>query len=68
MPLWGSDIFGASRERNKNEEWIRKQSISKQGQEEPIPLSEKEKKTVNLWVKISLVIILLIIVVWIFLL
>jgi hypothetical protein len=64
MSLWGSDIFGATRERNQNEEWIRKQSLSKQGQEEPIPLSEKEQKTVNLWVKISLVIIMLFVVVW----
>jgi hypothetical protein len=64
MSLWGSDIFGVTRERNQNDEWMRKQSMSKQGKEEPIASSEKEQKTVDLWVKISLVIIVLFVVVW----
>jgi hypothetical protein len=68
MSFWPSDIFGVSRERNQNEEWIRKQSMSKQGQEEPIPLSEKERKTANLWIIIGLAIIVLIFIAGIFLL
>jgi hypothetical protein len=69
MSLWGSDIFGASRERNKNEEWIRKQSISKQGQREsPNDLTGKEQKTINIWVQIGFLIVLVIFVIWYFLL
>jgi hypothetical protein len=68
MSFWPSDIFGVSRERNQNEEWIRKQSMSKQGQEEPIPLSEKERKTAILWIIIGLAIIVLIFIAGIFLL
>jgi hypothetical protein len=67
MSLWGSDIFIATRERNDNEERIRKQTLPKEDQEESsIGLSEKEKKAVNLWVKISLLIISLIVIIWIF--
>jgi hypothetical protein len=66
MSLWGSDIFGTSRERNDNDERIRKQSLPKEDQEESsIGLSEKEKKAINLWVKISLLIILFILIIWI---
>jgi hypothetical protein len=68
MSFWPSDIFGVSRERNQNEEWIRKQSRSEQGQEEPIPISEKERKTANLWIIIGLAIIVLIFIAGIFLL
>jgi hypothetical protein len=63
MSLWGSDIFGASRERNQNEEWVRRQSISQQEPEENLfKPSEKDEKTIHLWTGIGIVIILLIIV------
>jgi hypothetical protein len=69
MSLWGSDIFGASRERNQNEEWIRKQSNSKQGQvKSPNDISGKEQKTINIWVQIGFFIVLLIFAIWYFLL
>jgi hypothetical protein len=67
MSLWGSDIFGARRERNQNEEWIRKQSISKQGQEEsPNDLTGKERKTINIWLQIGFLIVLVIFAFWYF--
>ncbi len=65
MSLWGSEIFGATRERNDNDERIRKQTLPKEDQEESsIGLSEKEKKAVNLWVKITFLIVLLVIAIW----
>jgi hypothetical protein len=65
MSLWGSEIFGATRERNDNEERIRKQTLPKEDQEESsIGLSEKEKKAVNLWVKITFLIVLFVIAIW----
>jgi hypothetical protein len=64
MSLWGSDIFGVTRERNQNDEWMRKQSMSKQGQEEPIPSSEREQRTIEFWAKIIVVIMVLAVVAW----
>jgi hypothetical protein len=69
MSLWGSDLFGSGRERNQNEEWIRKQSIIQQGQEKsPNDLSGKVQKSINIWVQIGFLIVLLIIAIWYFLL
>jgi hypothetical protein len=65
MSIWGSEIFGVTRERNQNEEIIRKQSVEKHVRDEnPIGLSEKDRKIVDIWVKITFAIVLLIIVVW----
>jgi len=65
MSPWVSEIFGATRERNDNDERIRKQTLPKKDQEESsIGLSEKEKKAVNLWVKITFIIVLLVIAIW----